>query len=509
MTRLNAGYGATASPYAFFYDIRIAKAITYTAQLVTIWISNYIKEKIGIETVYMDTDSVASNSVIYSSSFKALTIEDYWYKVGGEFFQRGPNNYVKILNKKSDNYYPDRVLSASSNGTLQYKNVNYIMKHYATKRMFSVTPELQIGDEFSEIIVTEDHSLIVFRNNEMIEITPKEALRTDKILFLTSIDKGYRNFFINDLGVKSMWVYDIEVEDNHNFFANNILVHNSCYLSVEKQVRRYCELKKLDYEALTYDQKKEILDIINTKINQCIEEGYKVLSDRLNVYQETFVMKREIYGNKGVWLGKKNYIIKMIDKEGASKKPEDPPYVRGYDIAKKSATIPFIINILSEYVELVFDGNIENLLKFEKDKFSEFKKMKPSQMFIPRSVSALNNYSSYSDKGIQAHLKGAIFYNSIVEDLGLQEQYPLVYNQGKVRFSYIKEPNVFQISAIAFSDESDGDKFFDLVSEKYNLQIDYDKMWETQFIKPARRLIHALKIDLDSGKRHNFLDLIK
>ena len=29
------------------------------------------------------------------------------------------------------------------------------------------------------------------------------------------------------MGIIEEWVYDIEVEDNHNFFANNILVHNS------------------------------------------------------------------------------------------------------------------------------------------------------------------------------------------------------------------------------------------------------------------------------------------
>ena len=32
-------------------------------------------------------------------------------------------------------------------------------------------------------------------------------------------------FKIKDLGIHEINVYDIEVEDNHNFFGNNILVH--------------------------------------------------------------------------------------------------------------------------------------------------------------------------------------------------------------------------------------------------------------------------------------------
>ena len=34
------------------------------------------------------------------------------------------------------------------------------------------------------------------------------------------------DFIVEDLGIQEQWVYDIEVEDNHNFFANCVLVHN-------------------------------------------------------------------------------------------------------------------------------------------------------------------------------------------------------------------------------------------------------------------------------------------
>ena len=46
------------------------------------------------------------------------------------------------------------------------------------------------------------------------------------------------NFKIESLGVKDIDVYDLGVEDNENFFANDILVHNSNYLNLQDLVIR-------------------------------------------------------------------------------------------------------------------------------------------------------------------------------------------------------------------------------------------------------------------------------
>ena len=41
------------------------------------------------------------------------------------------------------------------------------------------------------------------------------------------------NFKIESLGIQEIDVYDIEVEKHHNFFANDILVHNSIYICID------------------------------------------------------------------------------------------------------------------------------------------------------------------------------------------------------------------------------------------------------------------------------------
>ena len=69
------------------------------------------------------------------------------------------------------------------------------------------------------------------------------------------------DFEIEDLGITDEFVYDIEVEDNHNFFANDILVHNSLYLCVEPFVELKC--KDLDFS-----EKIEKIDQFLKKIIQ-------------------------------------------------------------------------------------------------------------------------------------------------------------------------------------------------------------------------------------------------
>ena len=62
------------------------------------------------------------------------------------------------------------------------------------------------------------------------------------------------DFEIEDLGITDEFVYDIEVEDNHNFFANDILVHNSLYLCVEPFVELKCKDDDLPTKIEKIDQ---------------------------------------------------------------------------------------------------------------------------------------------------------------------------------------------------------------------------------------------------------------
>ena len=50
------------------------------------------------------------------------------------------------------------------------------MKHKVKKKMFKI----KINDK--EVEITEDHSIMVLRNNKLISIKPKDILKTDKLI---------------------------------------------------------------------------------------------------------------------------------------------------------------------------------------------------------------------------------------------------------------------------------------------------------------------------------------
>jgi hypothetical protein len=71
----------------------------------------------------------------------------------------------------------DQILNWAYDKGLYYANVKRIIRHKVNKIQWKIKTK-----SGKEIIVTDDHSLIVFRNNQKIEIKPKNILVGDKVI---------------------------------------------------------------------------------------------------------------------------------------------------------------------------------------------------------------------------------------------------------------------------------------------------------------------------------------
>jgi len=88
------------------------------------------------------------------------------------------------------------------------------------------------------------------------------------------------DFSIEDLGIQEEWVFDLEVQDNHNFFANDICLHNSVYVTLEKLI-----IKKFgeDYENTVSNER-----LIEFTKNYIFKVAMPLVRDKLdNVYART------------------------------------------------------------------------------------------------------------------------------------------------------------------------------------------------------------------------------
>ena len=175
---MNSLYGALGNAYFPLFNESIAQAITGNGRYFIRKLANYIEE--ALQTLhksdkpyitYGDTDSVIGDTVV-RTSIGDIKIEDLYNDLIGDVEKRGDDNFIKHLKPQI------KAASVSQNKELQYNNINYIMKHKVKKRMFKVKCN---GDE---VIVTEDHSVMVIRDNELISVKAFEIRTGDKLVKL-------------------------------------------------------------------------------------------------------------------------------------------------------------------------------------------------------------------------------------------------------------------------------------------------------------------------------------
>ena len=79
----------------------------------------------------------------------------------------------------------------------------------------------------------------------------------------------FDTFEVEDLGVTEEWVYYIEVEDNHNFFANDVLVHNSIYINMEPLIETVFGTSDIDKDV----GEKFLDNVCKDKIEKVIDKS--------------------------------------------------------------------------------------------------------------------------------------------------------------------------------------------------------------------------------------------
>ncbi len=154
---------------------------------------------------------------------------------------------VDVASGSKEYCYPEslRATALDFNGNVIWSPVNAVMRHKCRKRMFRVWL-----DGSWHIDVTEDHSLIGYRggpcnDNSGIESHLVNVRATDvgkEIKQLVVLNKQCSTLQRNGRSVADYatispirieeipydgYVYDLEIEGTHRFFANNVLVHNT------------------------------------------------------------------------------------------------------------------------------------------------------------------------------------------------------------------------------------------------------------------------------------------
>jgi hypothetical protein len=206
----------------------------------------------------------------------------------------------------------------------------------------------------------------------------------------------------------------------------------------------------------------------------------------MNAYEQKMHMKRENIADIAIWTGKKKYIMNVWDSEGVRYKE---PKIKMVGIEAIRSNTPFICReYIKKSINIIMNGTEEDLHKYIDKCRKEFRTLRFEEIGKPSGVNGLLQYydkhSLYKSK-TPIHVRAALVYNKIIEESGLKNKYPLINDGDKIKFCYMKMPNILRENVFAISN---------ILPPQLKLEsyIDYDLQFEKTFLNPLDIILNEI-----------------
>ena len=226
--------------------------------------------------------------------------------------------------------------------------------------------------------------------------------------------------------------------------------------------------------------------ICEVELEKYIDRCYQELATYVNAYDQKMQMKRENIAERGIWTAKKRYILNVWDSEGV--RYEEPKLkMMGIEAVKSSTPAP-CRQMIKDGLKLMMRGTEDEVIEFIDQCRTKFKSLPPEEIAFPRTASDIRKYYSSSDiyaKGTPIHCRGALLFNHYVKQKKLTNKYSLINNGEKIKFLYLKKPNIIQENVISFIQDFP----HELNLDKY---IDYYLQFEKSFVEPLKAILDAI-----------------
>lgn len=256
---------------------------------------------------------------------------------------------------------------------------------------------------------------------------------------------------------------------------------DSGYLDFSKLTKLFDPDDKLSKLAIV-----NLLDkICNDKFQPLIDDSFEELADLLNA--ENFMsMKREAIVDKGIWLGKKRYVLNVWNSEGVAYK--EPKVKNVGTEAVRSSTPQICRDAIKESYKIILNGSQIELIEYINKFRQKFFDSPFEAVAFPRGVSEVDQFvdkKSLYKKGTPQHVKAAIIYNDYIKRKGLDKEFEPIYDGTKIKFCYMKEPNPARSPIFAVP------KFMPESFELSNF-IDYDLQFEKSYLSVIRNIAEVI-----------------
>tara|TARA_B100001996_G_scaffold9166_1_gene7707 strand:- start:2529 stop:5051 length:2523 start_codon:yes stop_codon:yes gene_type:complete len=258
---------------------------------------------------------------------------------------------------------------------------------------------------------------------------------------------------------------------------------DSIYLNLGPLVDKFFSDRSSDKTKIV-----SILDkICQDKLEPYIDTCYQELATYVSAYDQKMVMKRENIADKGIWTAKKRYILNVWDSEGVRYETAKLKMM-GIEAIKSSTPAP-CRQMIKDALDIIMTKENEDLITFIDDFRTKFYSMPPEEIAFPRSVNGLTKWSdpvTLYKKSCPIHVRGALLYNSQLRSNKLVHKYPIIQEGEKIKYVYLKEPNVLGQNVMSFISD------FPEEIPKVRNQIDYGTQFEKSFIRPLKNILDVI-----------------
>ena len=415
---------------------------------------------ISPETLVDERHPTVSVDKILNQSINFEMYKDYAVCANGAMFRKDIRGFLPELMEKM---YQDRVI--------------FKKKMIAAKKEYEKTKNKELVKEIArcnniqmakKISLNSAYGAIGNQYFRYYKLANAEAITLSGQVSIRWIENKM-NTYLNKL---------LKTEDVDYVIASDT---DSIYLNMGPVVERVFKGREKTTESIVTFLDK----VASMELEKYIESSYQELADYVNAYDQKMQMKRENIADRGIWTAKKRYILNVWDSEGV--RYEEPKLkMMGIEAVKSSTPAP-CRKMIKDALKLMMSGTEDEVIEFIENSRKEFKSLPPEQISFPRSASDVQKYKSSSDiyiKGTPIHVRGALLFNHYIKENKLTNKYSLIQNGEKVKFIYLKKPNIIHENIISFIQEFPKE----LNLDKY---IDYELQFEKAFLEP-------LKIILDS-----------
>ena len=415
--------------------------------------------------------NIASNGVLYTKEQTGIipSILSYWADLRNEFKNK-MKAAVKAGDKKLEQYYNIRQWRVKIQA-----NAFYGVLALPSFRFYDV--------DNAEAITTMGKQIIQFVL-KVVNIYFNNQLNTQKVDYVITVDTDSQISSSLPLIINRFpeVISQIKLPDNIPIY-----------------LLQYFESKKIEIPKVienTYDkqfmieQSIKIAVEIQDYINSFFDKYAKTFH---NIDNHVFNIKQEWVGDSSLFVAKKRYIIRLVNKEGNNCNKLE---IKGIDIVRsnfpklfKEFMQTFLINILNIHTKDELDKSIIELRKRLDNK--EYELM---DILCPSSVKELDKFNpDYRQifkaiSGTTAQAKAALFYNDILIKNKLPNE--RIKNGFKVRWTYLKG-NPLKIFGLAIKGYNDPDYIIDYL----NTYIDNDMNYDKQLSKKLMNFYECLGYD--------------